>query len=111
MRTSSILGSSTVARYATLDGRLTCRSADSKSSSVARSSDPLGRTSRSTAGHGSGDLRTERSRFRAGGRFAAFVGMTPRMVLADVVAAASEVVAKSQLTWWDWAEAAVVLAV
>src|SRR5438552_9076918 len=52
MRTSSIRGSSTVARYSTSDERTTGRSAASNSSRVARSSDPLGRTSRSTALNG-----------------------------------------------------------
>jgi hypothetical protein len=48
MRTSSTRGSSIDALYSTDDDRLTPRSADSKSASVAFSSEPLGRTSFST---------------------------------------------------------------
>src|SRR5262245_822387 len=52
MRTSSIRESAIDALYSTCDDRLTLRSAASNRESVARSSEPLGRTSFSTAKEG-----------------------------------------------------------
>src|SRR5215210_3827090 len=72
MRTSATRGSATVPRYSTSEERATVRSAASNSASVARSSEPLGRTSFSTCRldvpvAGLGELTEEVDHLQGGG--------------------------------------------